>query len=394
MKKNIVGLIVEYNPFHNGHLYHIQQINEKFKDSIKIAIMSGDFVQRGEPSIINKFDKTRMALSYGVDIVIELPAFYSTQSAELFALGSIASLEKLSCDNIVFGSESDNLEKLKNIANISLTKEFSLSLQTYLSEGFSYPTAFSKALFDEKLKSNDLLALEYLKAIKTLKAKINPITIKREKAGYYDRGSENISSASYIRKVLLSDDKDKLEKIRTLVPEESFKMIEKNINNLSKLSAFFDLIKYEILKNFDNLKNIQDIEIGFENRLFEFINEEKFQEFFDKILTKRFTISRLQRILIHILLGITQDMTKEIKKDVPFVKILGFSDNGRKYLNFLKKEENYLDRKIIISSRNLKKYLSEEELKYYKLNELYSSIYRLKNNYDNIKYPIIYGRNL
>jgi len=149
MFKNVVGLIVEYNPFHNGHLHHIQEIDRLFEDNVKITVMSGDFVQRGEPSLINKFEKTKIALSQGIDIVIELPTFCSTQSAEIFAKGSINLLNKLSCNYIVFGSESNDLDKLKRIATISLTKEFELSLRGFLAEGFSYPTAFSKALFDE-----------------------------------------------------------------------------------------------------------------------------------------------------------------------------------------------------------------------------------------------------
>ena len=184
MFKNVVGLVVEYNPFHNGHLHHIQEIDKLFEDNIKIAVMSGDFVQRGEPSLLNKFEKTKVALSHGIDIVIELPAFYSCQSAEIFARGSVNILDKLSCSHIVFGSESNDLDKLKKIATISLTKEFELSLKEFLAEGFSYPTAFSKALFDEKLGSNDTLALEYLKAIKVLNSKIIPHSIKREKTGY------------------------------------------------------------------------------------------------------------------------------------------------------------------------------------------------------------------
>ena len=203
MFKNVVGLIVEYNPFHNGHLHHIQEIDRLFEDNIKIAVMSGDYVQRGEPSLINKFEKTKIALSQGVDIVIELPAFYSTQSAEIFAKSSVNLLNKLSCNYIVFGSESNDLDKLKRIATISLTKEFELSLRGFLAEGFSYPTAFSKALFDEKLGSNDILALEYLRAIKTINSKIEAYCIKREKTGYYDDEKDNFASATYIRKILL-----------------------------------------------------------------------------------------------------------------------------------------------------------------------------------------------
>ena len=393
MFKNVIGLIVEYNPFHNGHLHHIQEIDRLFEDNIKIAVMSGDYVQRGEPSLINKFEKTKIALSQGVDIVIELPAFYSTQSAEIFAKGSINLLNKLSCSHIVFGSESNDLEKLKRIATISMTKEFELSLREFLAEGFSYPTAFSKALFDEKLSSNDILALEYLKAIKAINPKIEAYCIKREKTGYYDDEKDNFASATHIRKILLDYNKkkeDKLNKIKNLIPEFSYKILEENFGVFSCLSDFYDLIKYNIIKNHSNLKNIQDLEVGLENRLYKYSLENlKFEDFFNKVLTKRITISRLQRILLHSLFGLTETITERVKNKVSFVKILGFSTKGQEYLNYLKKSDNYSERKILTSNRNLKEILNEEEIELFNFNELCSQIYRIKSSYINIGYPII-----
>ena len=393
MFKNVVGLIVEYNPFHNGHLHHIQEIDRLFEDNIKIAVMSGDYVQRGEPSLINKFEKTKIALSQGVDIVIELPAFYSTQSAEIFAKSSVNLLNKLSCNYIVFGSESNDLDKLKRIATISLTKEFELSLRGFLAEGFSYPTAFSKALFDEKLGSNDILALEYLRAIKTINSKIEAYSIKREKIGYYDDEKDNFASATHIRKILLDYNKkkeDKLNKIKNLVPKFSYKILEENFGVFSCLRDFYDLIKYNIIKNHLELKDIQDLEIGLENRLYKYSLENlKFEDFFNEVLTKRITISRLQRILLHSLFGLTENVTERVKNKVPFVKILGFSARGQKYLNYLKKSENYSERKILTSNRNLKEILNEEDIELFNFNELCSQIYCIKSNYINIGYPII-----
>ena len=355
--------------------------------------MSGDFVQRGEPSLINKFEKTKIALSQGIDIVIELPTFYSTQSAEIFAKSSVNLLNKLSCNYIVFGSESNDLDKLKRIATISLTKEFELSLRGFLAEGFSYPTAFSKALFDEKLGSNDILALEYLRAIKTINSKIEAYCIKREKTGYYDDEKDNFSSATYIRKILLDYNKkkeDKLNKIKNLVPEFSYKILEENFGVFSCLSDFYDLIKYNIIKNHLELKDIQDLEIGLENRLYKYSLENlKFEDFFNEVLTKRITISRLQRILLHSLFGLTENITDKVKNKVPFVKILGFSTKGQEYLNYLKKSENYNERKILTSNRNLKEILNEEGIELFNFNELCSQIYRVKSNYINIGYPII-----
>ena len=393
MFKNVIGLIVEYNPFHNGHLHHIQEIDRLFEDNIKIAVMSGDYVQRGEPSLINKFEKTKIALSQGVDIVIELPAFYSTQSAEIFAKGSINLLNKLSCSHIVFGSESNDLEKLKRIATIFMTKEFELSLREFLAEGLSYPTAFSKALFDEKLGSNDILALEYLKAIKAINPKIEAYCIKREKTGYYDDEKDNFASATHIRKILLDYNKkkeDKLNKIKNLVPEFSYKILEENFGVFSCLRDFYDLIKYNIIKNHSNLKNIQDLEVGLENRLYKYSLENlKFEDFFNKVLTKRITISRLQRILLHSLFNLTETITERVKNKVSFVKILGFSTKGQEYLNYLKKSDNYSERKILTSNRNLKEILNEEEIELFNFNELCSQIYRIKSSYINIGYPII-----
>ena len=393
MFKNIIGLIVEYNPFHNGHLHHIQEIDRLFEDNIKIAVMSGDYVQRGEPSLINKFEKTKIALSQGIDIVIELPIFYSSQSAEIFAKGSVNLLNQLSCSHIVFGSESNDLDKLKKIATISLTKEFELSLKEFLAEGFSYPTAFSKALFNEKLGSNDILALEYLKAIKTINSKIEACCIKREKTGYYDNEKDNFASASYIRKVLLDTNEkkeNKLNKIKNLVPEFSYKILEENFGVFSCLNDFYDLMKYNIIKNYSTLKNIQDLEIGLENRLYKYSLENlSFSDFFDKILSKRLTISRLQRILLHSLLDLTEELTDKVKNKVPYVKILGFSNRGQEYLNYLKKLDDFNERKILTSNRNLKEILSEKDLELFNFNELASQIYRIKSNYDNIGYPII-----
>ena len=393
MFKNVIGLIVEYNPFHNGHLHHIQEIDRLFEDNIKIAVMSGDFVQRGEPSLINKFEKIKIALSQGIDIVIELPAFYSTQSAEIFAKGSVNLLNKLSCSHIVFGSESNDLDKLKRIATISLTKEFELSLREFLAEGFSYPTAFSKALFDEKLGSNDILAMEYLKAIKVINPKIEACSIKREKTGYYDDEKDNFSSATYIRKILLDCNEkkeDKLNKIKNLVPEFSYKILEKNFGVFSCLSDFYDLIKYNIIKNYSELKNIQDLEVSLENRLYKYsLGNLSFEDFFNEVLTKRITISRLQRILLHSLFNLTENITEKVKNKVPFVKILGFSERSQEYLNYLKKLENYNERKILTSNRNLKEILNEEEIELFNFNELCSQIYRIKSSYINIGYPII-----
>ena len=236
------------------------------------------------------------------------------------------------------------------------------TLKEFLDRGFSYPTAFSKAISDEKFGSNDILALEYLKAIETIDSKIEACCIKREKTGYYDDEKDNFASASYIRKVLLASnetEESKLNKIKNLVPEFSYKILEENFGVFSCLNDFYDLMKYNIIKNFD------------------------------KILSKRLTISRLQRILLHTLLDLTEELTDKVKNKAPYVKILGFSNKGQEYLNYLKKLDDFNERKILTSNRNLKEILSEEELELFNFNELASEIYRIKSNYNNIGYPII-----
>ena len=205
--EKVIGLIVEYNPFHKGHLYHIQKIEELYPNSIKIAVMSGDFVQRGEPAIISKNRRAEIAISMGVDLVIELPAFYSTQSAEIFARASVGILDIMACDNFIFGSESNDIEKLERIARITLTKDFNMNIKKFLKEGYSYPTSFSKTLLNEKIESNDILGIEYIKALWFWESEMQAKTILRKSAKYYEENSnEKIAGASIIRNKIQNEE--------------------------------------------------------------------------------------------------------------------------------------------------------------------------------------------
>ena len=159
-----VGVIVEYNPFHNGHKLHLDKINERDSESVKIAVMSGDFVQRGEPAIINRWKRAEIALKNGIDIVVELPCFYSCQSAEIFARGAVGILDELQCKEIIFGSETSNIEELKKIASLEESEIFKEKIKEFLKSGESYPNAHSKALKEVSGKeqnslSNDILEL-------------------------------------------------------------------------------------------------------------------------------------------------------------------------------------------------------------------------------------------
>ena len=382
------GLVVEYNPFHNGHKYHLEKACEIDRESIKIAVMSGDFVQRGEPALINKWKRTEMALKNGLDIVVELPVFYSCQSAEIFAIGSVGILNELKCSNLIFGSETFDGSRLKKIAELEECAEFKNIIKDKLSSGDSYPTAYSKTLKeiegnDISLASNDILGVEYIKAIKYWNSSMIPLPIKREKIGYYEENTEEgFASATAIRK-LLKENKN----IEGLVPKESLKILNEENKNLLYLENFYYMLRYEIIRNKNTLTDIQDMEKGYENRLYEMaVKNHEFKDFYKEIMSKRFTQGRTQRILIHILTGITQELTQKVKKEIPYIKILGFNDRGRKYLNYLKKENNS---KIMASMKNVKDNFSEEVRELIEFNERASLIYRMISLYEDLKIPIM-----
>lgn len=390
-----IGIIVEYNPFHNGHKLHLDYARKQ--GDIVIGVMSGDFVQRGEPALINKWDRAEMALLEGLDIVVELPVFYSTQSAEIFAKGSINILKELKVNEIVFGSESNNLDKLKEVIKLESNSNFIENVKKNLKDGDSYPTAYNKEIKnylgeEYEIKSNDILGIEYLRAIKTLKLDMKVKTLKRKGEGYHSSVStENILSATGIRK-LLKEDKD----IENFISKNSKEIILKNKKNkkLVDISNFYNLIRYAIISKREVLKDIQDIEVGFENRIYEMaLKSSSYEIFMENLMTKRYTIGRTQRILIHILLSITKEDTIKLKKELPYIRILGFSDKGRTYLNKLKKEKkDDLENssiQILTSLKNIKKKLSVEQLRYLELNEESSLIYRMINSYEDRKIPLM-----
>lgn len=381
------GIVVEYNPFHNGHKYHLQKTKELNPNNTIIAVMSGDFVQRGEPSIIDRWTKTKMALANGVDLVIELPVFYSSQSAEIFAKGAVGILEELKCESMVFGSESGKIDELKRISTLQESEEFKIKLKERLKSGDSYPTAHSSTmkeiLGESELNSNDILGLEYIKAIRYWKSSIIPMTLKREKVGYHDTNIVgDFASATKIREHL-----KKNEEISSIVTQESFNTL-KEYSNFTYMENFYPFIRYELIKNFNNLSNIQDMEIGFENRLLEnAIKSINYDEFFKSISNRRYTTGRVQRVLIHTLLALTTNITEEVKKSIPYVRVLGFNSKGREYLSYLKKFDNS---KIITSYKKMNENFSPEVCSLIEFNERSSQIYRLINNYNDYKSPIIF----
>lgn len=329
----IIGIIAEYNPFHNGHLYQINKIKEVYPDSLLVAVVSSSFTQRGDISIMNKWDKTKVALDNNIDIVIELPFCYATQSSDIFAKGAITILEKLEIDTLVFGTESDNLDIIKEVADLQLTNtDYDKELKEYLSKGLNYPTATNKAIYSitgYKIDSpNDLLALAYIKQIKQDKKNIEVINIKRTSSYHGEEIKENITSASNIRKKYLNN-----ENIDTLIPYSP--------KYLSKLSMndFFPYLKYKIITEEQTLNKYQTVDEGIENRILKYINESTtYDELISNIKTKRYTHNKISRMLLHILTNFTKEEASNLEID--YIRLLGFSPGGRTYLNKIKKELN------------------------------------------------------
>ena len=334
MKK--VGIICEYNPFHNGHIYHLKKVKELYPDSMIILVMSASFTMRGEISLLNIWDKTSIALKYGVDLVIELPTFYSTNSADIFAEGAIKLLNYLNCDYLVFGSESNDIDSLIELANIQINnKEYEDKVKEYMDLGNNYPTSMSKALSDITNKTinlpNDLLGLSYVKEIIKQKSNIKPITILRTN-DYHDKEINNsITSATSIREAI----KNNLD-IKNNVPKETLDCIIKNDIETN----YFKLLKYKILSDISNLNSYLDVSEGLDNLIRKnIIKVNSYTELIESIKTKRYTYNRLNRMFIHILLNIKKEDINKLK-EVSYIRILGFTNIGKKHIKELRNKLN------------------------------------------------------
>lgn len=328
------GIICEYNPFHNGHIYHLEKVKELNKDNCIILVMSSYFMQRGEVNILNKWDRTSIALKYGVDIVIELPFAFATQSADIFAYGAVSLLNHLKVDNLVFGTESNNVEMLKEIANIQESNQYNETVKCFLSEGLNYPTALSKALTKFNLSHiddpNNLLGISYIKAINKLKSNIIPISIKRTNSYHNSDLESNIVSASTIRENLRKN-----VNMDFAVPNETKNKISKIIS----MEDYFPFLKYKILTE-NNLEKYKSVDEGLASKIKkEIIKSKSYNELIMNIKSKRYTYNRLSRMFTHILCNFTKEEADYIK-EIDYIRILGFSKKGQTYLNQIKKDIN------------------------------------------------------
>lgn len=327
-----IGLIAEYNPIHNGHIYQIKEIKRLYPDSIIILITNSYFTQRGDISIINKWDKTKIALDNNIDLVIELPFPYATQSADIFAKGALKILNFLQIDTLIFGSESNDINKLKKLASTQLNnKKYDEKVKTYLNQGINYPTAMSNSLKDilgyTTSSPNDLLGISYIKEIIRNNYKINTVSIKRTIDYHSKIASKKIASATLIR-TLIREKKD----ITNYIPKYQTDYLYQNLS----LESYFPYIKYKIITS-TNLAIYKTVDEGIENRINKVINSvNSWKELVEKIKNKRYTYNKVNRMLIHILTNFTKDESSNLNID--YIRVLGFSQKGRLYLNQIKKD--------------------------------------------------------
>ncbi|ASS75704.1 hypothetical protein CIG75_12395 [Tumebacillus algifaecis] len=348
----VTGVVVEYNPMHNGHLYHLEQAKLVTDADAIVAVMSGHFLQRGEPALVNKWARTKMALQQGVDLVLELPVAYSAQSASLFALGSVAVLDRLGVvDTVCFGSESGDIHSLQALSSILVEEPplFKTFLREELQKGHSYPRAASDALAryasqDTAIPSelahmpNNMLGLEYLAALRKLNSSIAPATITRIAAGYNQETvtHPSIASATAIRKATFETGIDTAE---NLLPVCSFSVLQEEfaagrgpVSWENYRQALFTLLHRATP---DALAAFVGVDEGLEHRLLEAaLQTETVHELILHTKTKRYTWTKIQRALTSILLGLTrqEQAALNVLQGPPYIRVLGFTKRGQTLL--------------------------------------------------------------
>ena len=346
-----LGIIVEYNPFHNGHLHHLEEAKKITNATTTIAVMSGSFLQRGEPALVDKWTRTKMALANGVDLVIELPIIYSTQSADWFAFGSTFLLNSLFVDNFVFGSETNSLKLLDQVADLLLNEplKFRNYIKEELSLGHSYPKALSLSLIKHLgskeytvSKPNDILGIQYLLNLKRLKSPIIAQTIQRKNAEYNDNtlNKSSIASATAIRSTFLQE--KNLQKISTVIPESTLALLDQEFkqNRINLWENYLHTLQIiGLSKDKSQLQKIHGMVEGIESRIQEkLLNCRSFSQLLELLKTKRYTSAKIQRTLLYLLLNLTKEKVEKINpaNGPQYIRILGFNQLGREYLNRIK----------------------------------------------------------
>jgi predicted nucleotidyltransferase len=374
-----VGVVVEYNPFHNGHAYHVKKAREQTRCEVAVAVMSGPFLQRGEPAIISKRSRTRMALQNGIDILIELPYVFATQKAETFAEGAVSLLASLGCESLFFGSEDGKIGSfLEAASNYNKSRlKIDQSVQSFLKEGSSFPKAMSLAFKEaftsehslDLSKPNNILGFHYVKAIADKKLAMEPATAKRISAEFHDpvlpSGKNRIASATSIRKELLNE--RETTSIKPYLPETTATELNayyRSYNIWHSFESYFPLLKYRLNSmTKSELKQMYEVEEGLENRILKVIKHARsFEEYMENLKTKRYTWTRLQRMNVHILTNTTKEAMETALGDspIPNVRLLGLTRKGQAYLSARKKD---LQVKVVTKAASLSHPALELDLK-------------------------------
>lgn len=365
-----VGLVTEYNPLHNGHIYHIRKSVEITNADVCIAVMSGNFVQRGEPAIIDKYSRCQAAVASGINLLVELPSYYALSSAEMFADGAVKTLAALGTGSMVFGSECGDISLLKDIAKLLILEpeNYKELLKKNLRKGQTFPKARQNALeqvmqqsFDTLLSSpNNILGIEYIKAILKRNAKITPHTLLRQGAGYHElqpNTNEEFSSAAAVRELICQQTNkgnavSDCEVFDTAIPNDMKTILQNQLQVSAPivLNDFTPLLNYKLSeicsecyqdKNLiaKRLSGYVDIPLELGNRIAAcFTGMDTFSELIVKIKSRQYTYSRIARCLMHILLNIQKtDTLRYEAAQAPYIRILGFDEKGQQYLSSIKK---------------------------------------------------------
>lgn len=367
---SVVGVIAEYNPFHEGHKYHLSQAKEATGASACVCVLSSNFVQRGEPALINKWARTNIALKSGADLVVELPSAFSCASAEYFASAAVKILDSLSCvDYLCFGSEEGNLEKIEKVAHYLADEndDFKTALKSFLDQGLSFAAARQEALKNINVapenksiendllssildKPNNILGIEYLKAIKRMGSSIQPVTIERVGEGYNStKHASSFSSATAIRRYLasLKGYENILEDdfLNNNLPRTSLEIMSDEFSS-GRGPVFpeaYELILLNLLRRTgeDELRRLPYVSEGLENRLKSAaLVSTSYQELVANVVTSRYPSSRIKRILCALLTGMTGEFLDELKANgyAQYIRVLGFNETGRSLLAGIKKK--------------------------------------------------------
>ena len=393
-----IGIVAEYNPFHNGHLYQIEEIKRRMeKDTLIVAVVSGDFVQRGDFSYFNKWHKTEAALNRGVDMVVELPLYYSVQNAEIFSKMSTKILDYLEMDFQVFGAEEKDIEVLDRIIELQEREDYKKNLMELMKKGNSYSTSQKLALseygYGDAVKSNNILALEYMRTMKKENLGIKPYIIQREISDYneqeIEKARKSIASATFIRKILIENDANP-ENVRDFIPEKTYEILKKYYVSENKgneglkwknlKEGMFKFLKYKLLmETKKEIIKIYDMNDEIYARIYRGVSKSNtYEVFLKEVKSRNFSIKRIERIVLNILLNITKEA---VDFELDYIRVLGFNQRGQEYLRQLKKkkkvyneksdvaeetekyEKKNNDEKIFVNWKNIEKNVHSEKVK-------------------------------